>query len=90
MSRLLCKEKLKQKELARDHAAENTRLKKEVARCREKLKVYEANFEANNEAQEIEVVYNEEVISTDDNTAVEEIDYRDVNEVSFTKKSIFT
>ena len=91
MSRLLCKEKLKQKELARDHAAENTRLKKEVARCREKLKVYEANFEANNEAQEIEVVYNEEVISTDDNTTYKnQVDYNVDDEVSVSKKVIFT
>jgi len=78
MSRLLCKEKLKQKELAREHKLENDKLKKELANCKERLKEYEAN----NEAQEIEVVYNEEVISTDDNTTYEnQIEYNVDNEV---------
>merc|ERR1719354_1153822 len=78
MSRLLCKEKLKQKELAREHATENDKLKKELANCKERLKEYEAN----NEAQEIEVVYNEEVISTDDNTTYEnQVDYNVGHEV---------
>ena len=86
MSRLLCKEKLKQKELAREHATENDKLKKELANCKERLKVYEAN----SEAQEIEVVYNEEVISTDDNTVYEnQVDYNVDNEVSIYKRVDF-
>ena len=86
MSRLLCKEKLKQKELARDHKLENDKLKKELANCKERLKEYEAN----NEAQEIEVVYNEEVISTDDNTTYEnQVDYNVDNEVSIYKRVDF-
>ena len=87
MSRLLCKEKLKQKELAREHATEKDKLKKELANCKERLKVYEAN----SEAQEIEVVYNEEVISTDDNTTYEnQVDYNVDNEVSISQKIVFT
>ena len=87
MRRLLCEEKLKHKESTRKRTLENEKLKKELLKCREKLKVYEINFEANKEAQNIEVVYNEEVISTDDNTTFEkQIEY----EVSASNKFVFT
>ena len=71
MGHLLCEEKLKHKESVRKHTEENTKLKKEVAKYKEKLKEYEVNFEAVGEGQNLEVVYNEEVISTDDNITYE-------------------
>ena len=70
MGHMLCDEKLKHKESIRKHTEENTKLRKEVKKYKEKLKHYETNFEFN-EGQNLEVVYNEEVVSTDDNTTVE-------------------
>ena len=71
MGHMLCDEKLKHKESIRKHTEENTKLRKEVQKYKEKLKHYETNFESINEGQSLEVIYNEEVVSTDDNTTVE-------------------
>ena len=71
MGHMLCDEKLKHKESIRKYTEENTKLRKEVQKYKEKLKHYETNFESINEGQSLEVIYNEEVVSTDDNTTVE-------------------
>ena len=88
MGHLLCEEKRNHKESVRKHSEENTKLKKEVSMYKEHLKNKKPAvdhqqtslelenlkniFHIDDEAQEIEVLYNEEVTAVENNTTIED------------------
>ena len=86
MGHLLCEEKRNHKESVRKHTEENMKLKKEVSMYKEQLKKKKPAvdhqraslenlkniFHIDDEAQGIEVLYNEEVTAVENNTTIED------------------